>query len=88
MKRVIISGGGSGGHISPALAIADEIRRRYPDCDIRFVGALGKMEMDKVPAAGYPIAGLWISGLQRNFRNLSNLLFPLKVLVSVLKSFK
>lgn len=86
MKRVIISGGGSGGHISPALAIADEIRRRYPDCDIRFVGALGKMEMDKVPAAGYPIEGLWISGLQRSFRNPSNLLFPLKVLVSVLKS--
>ena len=86
MKRVVLSGGGSGGHISPALAIADEIRRRYPDCDIRFVGALGKMEMDKVPAAGYPIEGLWISGLQRSFRDPSNLLFPLKVLVSVLKS--
>jgi len=86
MKRIVLSGGGSGGHISPALAIADEIRRRYPQCDIRFVGALGKMEMDKVPAAGYPIEGLWISGLQRSLRDPRNLLFPIKVLLSVLKS--
>ena len=63
LERVIISGGGTGGHIHPALAIADEIKKRYPDCQINFVGAKGRMEMDKVPSAGYNIDGLWISGL-------------------------
>ena len=55
LERILISGGGTGGHIHPALAIADEIRRRYPDCAIHFVGAKGRVEMEKVPAAGYPI---------------------------------
>ena len=55
--RVIISGGGTGGHINPALAIADEVRRRYPESQILFVGALGRMEMERVPAAGYEIVG-------------------------------
>ena len=53
IRRVLISGGGTGGHIHPALAIADEIVRRNPDVEIRFVGALGRMEMEKVPAAAY-----------------------------------
>jgi UDP-N-acetylglucosamine--N-acetylmuramyl-(pentapeptide) pyrophosphoryl-undecaprenol N-acetylglucosamine transferase len=86
MNRVVISGGGSGGHILPALAIADEIKKRYPACDILFVGALGKMEMDKVPAAGYRIEGLPITGLQRSFRNTSNLRFPFKLLASLIKA--
>lgn len=75
LHRVIISGGGTGGHIFPALSIADEIRRRNPDAEIRFVGANGRMEMERVPAAGYPIEGLTIAGLDRrrlwrNFRVL------------------
>ena len=73
ISRVLISGGGSGGHIQPALAIADEIVRRYPKVQIRFVGAKGRMEMEKVPNAGYEIDGLWISGLQRSLINLKNI---------------
>jgi UDP-N-acetylglucosamine--N-acetylmuramyl-(pentapeptide) pyrophosphoryl-undecaprenol N-acetylglucosamine transferase len=65
LERVIISGGGTGGHIFPALAIADEIRRRYPAADILFVGALERMEMEKVPAAGYKIVGLPVTGFPR-----------------------
>jgi UDP-N-acetylglucosamine--N-acetylmuramyl-(pentapeptide) pyrophosphoryl-undecaprenol N-acetylglucosamine transferase len=53
INRVILSGGGTGGHIFPALSIANEIRKRYPDSEILFVGALGRMEMEKMPAAGY-----------------------------------
>lgn len=83
LERVIISGGGTGGHIHPALAIADEIRRRYPSCDIRFVGAKGRMEMEKVPAAGYPIDGLWISGVDRNWKSTRNLSFPFKLVSSL-----
>jgi UDP-N-acetylglucosamine--N-acetylmuramyl-(pentapeptide) pyrophosphoryl-undecaprenol N-acetylglucosamine transferase len=86
-KRFIISGGGTGGHIFPAVAIADELRVRYPDCEILFVGASDRMEMEKVPAAGYEIKGLWISGLQRNL-TLKNLLFPLKLISSIWKSKK
>ena len=63
--RVIISGGGTGGHIFPAIAIANEIKAQYPQTDILFVGAQGKMEMEKVPAAGYPIIGLPVAGVQR-----------------------
>lgn len=65
IERVIISGGGTGGHIFPALAIAGEIGNRYPDAEILFVGALGRMEMDKVPAAGYKIIGLPVIGFPR-----------------------
>jgi len=85
--KILISGGGTGGHIFPAIAIADAIRRKTGNANILFVGAKGRMEMDKVPMAGYPIEGLWISGFQRNF-TLKNLLFPLKLAVSLIKSGK
>lgn len=84
--RVIISGGGSGGHIFPAIAIANALKRANDKIEILFVGAIGKMEMEKVPAAGYNIEGLWISGLQRKL-TLKNLLFPFKVISSVMKSY-
>ncbi|MBX2926363.1 MAG: undecaprenyldiphospho-muramoylpentapeptide beta-N-acetylglucosaminyltransferase [Saprospiraceae bacterium] len=83
--RILISGGGTGGHVFPAIAIADALRKRVPDADIRFVGALGKIEMEKVPKAGYPIEGLWISGFQRKL-TLGNLLFPVKLLSSMWKA--
>lgn len=83
--RLIISGGGTGGHIFPAVAIANEFRERHPDAQILFVGAKGKMEMTRVPEAGYKIIGLWISGLQRKL-TLSNLLFPVKVAVSYIRA--
>ena len=63
--KAIISGGGSGGHIFPAVAIAGALKRRHPDVEILFIGAEGRMEMEKVPAAGYKIEGLPIAGLQR-----------------------
>jgi UDP-N-acetylglucosamine--N-acetylmuramyl-(pentapeptide) pyrophosphoryl-undecaprenol N-acetylglucosamine transferase len=85
--RMIISGGGTGGHIYPAIAIANAFQARFPNAEILFVGAKGKMEMDKVPQAGYPIEGLWISGLQRKF-TLENISFPFKVIASLLKSRK
>jgi UDP-N-acetylglucosamine--N-acetylmuramyl-(pentapeptide) pyrophosphoryl-undecaprenol N-acetylglucosamine transferase len=83
--RIIISGGGTGGHIFPAIAIADAIRQAEPAAGILFVGAEGRMEMEKVPAAGYEIAGLWISGFQRSF-SIKNLLIPLKIIHSSLKA--
>jgi len=83
--RLIISGGGTGGHIFPALAIANEFKERYPNADILFVGAEGKMEMTRVPEAGYKIIGLWISGLQRKL-TLSNLSFPFKLISSYIKA--
>jgi len=83
--RLIISGGGTGGHIFPAVAIANEFRSRYPSAEILFVGAEGKMEMSRVPEAGYKIIGLWISGLQRRL-TFSNLLFPIKLLVSYFRA--
>lgn len=83
--RLIISGGGTGGHIFPAVAIANEFRERHPDTDILFVGAEGRMEMTRVPEAGYKIVGLWISGLQRKL-TFSNLLFPVKVIASYFKA--
>ncbi|MEE2919255.1 MAG: undecaprenyldiphospho-muramoylpentapeptide beta-N-acetylglucosaminyltransferase [Bacteroidota bacterium] len=86
LHNVLISGGGTGGHIHPALAIADEIKRRNPDADVRFVGALGRMEMDKVPAAGYDIDGLWISGIERKLTSARNLTFPFKLLSSLWKA--
>jgi UDP-N-acetylglucosamine--N-acetylmuramyl-(pentapeptide) pyrophosphoryl-undecaprenol N-acetylglucosamine transferase len=83
--RIIISGGGTGGHIFPAIAIANTFRERHPDAQILFVGARGKMEMIRVPEAGYKIVGLWISGLQRSLI-FSNLLFPLKLVVSYIRA--
>ncbi|WP_242928558.1 undecaprenyldiphospho-muramoylpentapeptide beta-N-acetylglucosaminyltransferase [Pontibacter vulgaris] len=80
--RFIISGGGTGGHIYPAVAIANQIKVIYPDAEILFVGAIGRMEMTRVPEAGYKIVGLWISGLQRRL-TLDNLSFPLKVISSI-----
>lgn len=87
MHSVIISGGGTGGHIFPAVAIADEIKKRYPNCEVNFVGALGRMEMEKVPAAGYPITGLPISGLQRK-KIWKNWNLPFKILKSLRLSSK
>ncbi len=83
--RLIISGGGTGGHIFPAIAIANTFRERHPDSEILFVGALGRMEMTRVPEAGYKIIGLWISGLQRSLK-LSNLMFPVKLIASYFKA--
>lgn len=85
IERVVISGGGTGGHIFPAIAIADEIKKRNPDAAILFVGAIGKMEMEKVPAAGYKIEGLTIAGLQRKL-TLSNFLLPFKIIKSMLRA--
>ncbi len=85
--RFIISGGGTGGHIYPAIAIANELKSRFSNVEILFVGAQDKMEMQKVPAAGYPIEGLWISGIQRRL-TANNLMFPIKFLSSLLKSRK
>jgi len=84
-KKFIISGGGTGGHIYPAVAIANELKTRFPDAEFLFVGAKDRMEMEKVPQAGYKIKGLWISGLQRSL-SLQNLAFPLKLVSSLQKS--
>ena len=73
--KILISGGGTGGHIFPAIAIANELKSKINDIEIQFVGAKGRMEMEKVPMAGYQIKGLWISGLQRRL-TIKNLLFP------------
>ena len=83
--KFILSGGGTGGHIYPAIAIANELKSRFPESEILFVGAQDKMEMQKVPQAGYPIKGLWIAGLQRRL-TFDNALFPVKLLSSLLKS--
>ena len=83
--NVIISGGGTGGHIYPAIAIANEIKVRYPEANILFVGAKDKMEMEKVPQAGYEIKGLWISGIQRKL-TLQNISFPFKLISSLWKA--
>lgn len=85
--KIIISGGGTGGHIFPAIAIANAIKEKYANTAILFVGAEGKMEMEKVPAAGYEIIGLPIMGLQRRL-TLQNLKFPFKLLSSMLKAKK
>ena len=82
MSKIIISGGGTGGHIFPAVSIADALMRIDPDCEILFVGALGRMEMERVPAAGYKIVGLPVAGLQRKL-SLSNIALPFKVLKSI-----
>jgi len=85
--KFILSGGGTGGHIYPAVAIANELKLRFPDCEILFVGAQDKMEMQKVPQAGYTIEGLWIVGLQRKL-TLQNMMFPFKLVSSLCKSRK
>jgi len=85
--KIILSGGGTGGHIYPAISIANELKQRYPNAEFLFVGAKDKMEMEKVPQAGYNIEGLWISGIQRKL-TLKNLSFPFKLISSLLRSRK
>ena len=82
-----MSGGGTGGHIYPAIAVANALKEQLAPCEILFVGAQGKMEMQKVPQAGFEIVGLNVMGLQRKL-TLKNLLFPFKTLGSILKAFK
>lgn len=91
--KFIISGGGTGGHIFPALSIANELKRRYPDCEILFVGAEDRMEMEKVPAAGYPIVGLPVSGFDRsslvkNFQVVARLLKSLHLAKKTVRDFR
>ncbi len=83
--KILITGGGTGGHIFPAIAIADAIRRLRPNTEFLFVGANGKMEMERVPQAGYAIEGLNVTGFQRQF-SLRNLVFPYKLLTSLWKA--
>lgn len=85
--RFLLSGGGTGGHIYPAIAIADELKKRYPGARFLFVGAKDRMEMEKVPQAGYEIRGLWISGLARKL-SWKNLLFPVKLVSSLMRARK
>ena len=85
--KYIIAGGGTGGHIFPAIAIADALKQQQADCEILFVGANGRMEMEKVPQAGYKIIGLEVVGFQRSF-TFKNLLFPFKLLKSLVQAFK
>ncbi|WP_298506153.1 undecaprenyldiphospho-muramoylpentapeptide beta-N-acetylglucosaminyltransferase [uncultured Maribacter sp.] len=85
--KFILSGGGTGGHIYPAIAIANELKKRYPNAEFLFVGAKDRMEMEKVPQAGYKIEGLWITGLQRKL-TFKNLMFPFKLISSLLKARK
>lgn len=83
--KFILSGGGTGGHIYPAIAIANELKIRFPNAEFLFVGASDRMEMEKVPREGYEIKGLWISGLQRSL-SLKNLMFPIKLISSLMKA--
>jgi len=91
--NILLSGGGTGGHIYPAVAIANELKLRYPDAKFLFVGAKDRMEMEKVPQSGYDIKGLWITGIQRKL-TFANLLFPFKLISSlwhahkIIKKFK
>ena len=92
-KKVIVSGGGTGGHIFPALSIANALKRLEPGIDILFVGAEGKMEMEKVPEAGYPIEGLPVRGFQRkltlgNIKVLVNLWRSLRKAKKIIKKFQ
>ena len=80
-RKFIISGGGTGGHIFPAISIANALKKRIPDAEILFVGALGRMEMERVPAAGYPIEGLPVNGFDRK-----NMLRNVKVLINLFRS--
>ncbi len=91
--KIILSGGGTGGHIYPAIAIANSLKEEFPNAEFLFVGAKDRMEMEKVPQAGYDIKGLWISGIQRSL-TLKNVMFPFKLISSlwnarkIVKSFK
>lgn len=85
--NILISGGGTGGHIYPAIAIANELKKRYPNANFLFVGAKDRMEMEKIPQNGYDIKGLWISGIQRKL-SLKNLLFPFKLISSLYQANK
>lgn len=85
--HIIISGGGTGGHIFPALAIARRLQEEIPGVEILFIGARGKMEMQKVPEAGFPIRGLWISGISRSL-SVSNLSFPFKMVSSLANAWR
>jgi len=85
--NILISGGGTGGHIYPAISIANELKKKHKNASFLFVGAKDRMEMQKVPQAGYEIKGLWISGIQRKL-TLTNLLFPVKLLSSLFKAYK
>ncbi|MCB0841370.1 MAG: glycosyltransferase, partial [Bacteroidetes bacterium] len=90
-KKIIISGGGTGGHIFPAVSIANEIKKREPDADILFVGADGGMELSVVPRYNYPIKSVWISGIHRQItvqNIIRNLLFPIKYITSQLQARK
>ncbi|MCK0156082.1 undecaprenyldiphospho-muramoylpentapeptide beta-N-acetylglucosaminyltransferase [Cellulophaga sp. F20128] len=83
--KFILSGGGTGGHIYPAIAIANELKEMFPTAEFLFVGAKDRMEMEKVPQAGYEIEGLWISGLQRKL-TFKNMMFPIKLVSSLIKA--
>lgn len=85
--RFVCAGGGTGGHVFPAVAIADALRKQHPDAGFLFAGARDRIEWKAVPKAGYEIRPIWISGLQRRF-TLSNMLVPLKLLVSLIQSFR
>ncbi|MDP3313358.1 undecaprenyldiphospho-muramoylpentapeptide beta-N-acetylglucosaminyltransferase [Lutibacter sp.] len=85
--NIILSGGGTGGHIYPAIAIANELKKKKSSANFLFVGAKDRMEMEKVPQAGYEIKGLWISGIERKL-SLNNLIFPFKLLSSLFNAFK
>ncbi len=85
--NIILSGGGTGGHIYPAVSIANELKEKYPKANFLFVGAKDRMEMEKVPQAGYKIKGLWISGIQRSL-SLKNLAFPFKLISSLWNAYK
>jgi UDP-N-acetylglucosamine--N-acetylmuramyl-(pentapeptide) pyrophosphoryl-undecaprenol N-acetylglucosamine transferase len=84
--RILIAAGGTGGHVFPAIAIADEIRKLNPNAEFLFIGTKGKIEMRVVPQRGYTLANIWISGFHRSLR-IDNLLFPIKVVVSLVQSF-
>ena len=91
-RKIIISGGGTGGHLFPALAIADEIKSRFPDADILFIGAENRMEMQRVPAAGYRVTGLPVSGFNRrnplkNIRVLARLVKSLRMTKKIIRDF-
>lgn len=93
IQRAIISGGGTGGHIFPALSIADTLRKRFPEVEILFIGAEGRMEMTRVPEAGYRIIGLPVEGLKRrqiwkNFRVIKNYLVSLVRARDIIRSFR